>query len=104
MASDFYLEPLYTADGLPDFDDLKKMLSYLEKLNRDGHILSMLPTGTDLLAALGRMSGEAVVEYLRRDHIPSRIGGLLVETDIHIQGTLIAKTERKAPAPKPVEE
>ncbi len=92
----FYLEPLYTEDDIPDFRDLKNMLTYLEKLNREGHILSMLPTGGNLIAELEKMSGESTVEYKRRDPLKTRIGGLLVETDIHIQGALVATS---APAP-----
>ena len=103
----FYLEPLYTADGIPDFADLKKMLGYIEKLNRDGHVLSMLPTSGDLLSDLEKMSRNTTVEYVRRQPFTSRFGGLLVETDVTIQGALVAvtETEPKAKAePKPESE
>ena len=101
----FYLEPLYTADGIPDFADLKKMLGYIEKLNRDGHVLSMLPTSADLLSDLDKMSRNTTVEYVRREPITSRFGGLLVETDVTIQGALVAVTEAEPEAePKPESE
>ena len=94
----FYLEPLYTADGIPDFSDLKKMLGYIQKLNRDGHVLSARPTSRDLLSDLEKMSRDTTVEYVRSEPLASRFGGLLVETDIELQGILVGKTE-SAPAP-----
>ena len=101
----FYLEPLYTADGIPDFSDLKKMLGYIEKLNRDGHILSILPTSGDLLSDLEKMSRNTTVEYVRREPLTSRFGGLLVETDVTIQGALVAVTEAEPEIePKPESE
>lgn len=88
----FYLEPLYTEDGLPDFRDLKKMLDYVKALHKDGHVLSVLPTGDDLLASLETMSRNTTVEFIGDKPIVSHIGGLLVEADTELQGALIAVT------------
>jgi len=87
----YYLEPLYDEKGLPVFEDLKKMYRYVEKLCADGLILSIRPTGEDLLADLDAMSRDITVEYVRDDAIASHFGGLLVETTTPIQGTLIAE-------------
>lgn len=88
----FYLEPLYSEDGLPDFADLKKLMTYLEKLARDHHVLSAFPTDGDLMASLKKMSRDTTVEYVRKAPLTSRIGGLLVESDVNIQGVLVATT------------
>lgn len=90
----FYLEPLYTSDGIPDFDDLKKMYGYLGKLIADGRILAIRPTGEALLTDLEEMSRDVVVEYVPDSPVPSHIGGFLVETKDDIEGILIAKTEK----------
>ena len=74
------------------------MLAYIEKLNRDGHILSMTPTSDHLMADLKKMSRTVTVEYIQNDPLSSRFGGLLVETDISIQGTAVAKTEAFLPS------
>lgn len=89
----FYLEPLYTSDGIPDFDDLKKMYDYIGVLLADGKVLSIRPTGENLLADLEEMSKDAVVEYVPDTPVSSHIGGFLIETASEIQGVLIAKTE-----------
>lgn len=88
----YYLEPLYDENGLPVFDDLKKMYGYIEKLYTDGLILSIRPTSEDLLADLDAMSRDATVEYVREDSVTSHFGGFLVETASRIQGTLVAQT------------
>lgn len=89
----FYLDPLYTADGIPDFADLKKLYGYVGALIADGKVLSVRPTGEDLLADLEEMSRDVVVEYVPNTPISSHIGGFLVETQDDIEGILIAKTE-----------
>lgn len=88
----FYLEPIYLENGLPDFEDLKKMHGYIGKLINDGIILSIRPTGEDLIATLDKMSEDTCVEYLRRDELKSHVGGFIVETTQKIQGAFIAKT------------
>lgn len=93
----YYLEPLRTADGLPDLDDLKKMYGYIEKLIADGKVLSIRPTGDNHLAALKAMSRDLSVEYLLDTPITSHVGGFLIETDQPTQGLKIAKTESEAP-------
>lgn len=86
----YYLEPLYTEDGIPDFADLKKMLDYVDKLNRDGHVLSAAPTSNDLAASLDSMSGDVRVTPVFDDNVRSRFGGILVESDIVLQGAVVA--------------
>ena len=90
----FYLEPLYDENGLPDFEDLKKMLDYVERLNRDGHVLSALPTNDNLIASLEMLSRNTTVNFVCREEIASRVGGLLIESDINLHGTLIAQTNQ----------
>lgn len=89
----FYLDPLYTSDGIPDFADLKKLYGYIGALIADGKVLSIRPTGESLLTDLEEMSRDIVVEYIPDAPVPSHIGGFLVETNDNIEGILIAKTE-----------
>ena len=92
----FYLEPIYLENGLPDFEDMKKMHRYIGKLINDGIILSIRPTGEDLIATLDKMSEDTCVEYLRRDELKAHVGGFIVETTQKIQGAYIAKTSTEA--------
>lgn len=89
----YYLEPRYTADGIPDLHDLKKLFSYVSHLIADGKALSVRPVSTDLAADLAGMGKAVAIEPLSSETVPSRIGGFLVETETTIQGVLIAKTE-----------
>ena len=93
-SSIYYLEPLYTDDGIPDFADLKKMYAYISALIADGKVLSIRPTGEDLLSDLSDMSGDKTVEYLAESPVPSHFGGFLVEINEAIQGILVGKTEK----------
>ena len=97
-SSIYYLEPLYTDDGIPDFADLKKMYAYISALMADGKVLSIRPTGEDLLADLSDMSGEKTVEYLAGSPLSPHFGGFLVETNDAIQGVLVGKTEKNEAA------
>ena len=92
----FYLEPVYNENRLPDFDDLKKMHSYIGRLMNDGTVLSIRPTGEDLIATLDKMSQDTCVEYLGREDIKSHVGGFIVQTTQKIEGELIAKTVSKS--------
>ncbi len=97
----YYLAPGICDDGTIDFDQLRQILTYLTGLRRDGHILAMRPTEGKLFEELSAMSRETSVEYVRRETIASAPGGLLVETDLRISGTLVAKTfARKEPLPE----
>ena len=88
----YYLEPLYDENGLPVFEDLKKMYGYIEKLYTNSLILSIRPTSKDLLADLDAMSRDVTVDYVREDSVTSHFGGFLIETTARIQGTLVAQT------------
>ena len=92
----FYLEPIYLENRLPDFEDLKRMHGYIGKLINDGIIISIRPTGEDLIATLDKMSEDTCVEYLRRDELKAHVGGFIVETTQKIQGAFIAKTAPEA--------
>ena len=89
----FYLEPLYHKNGLPDFDDLKKMYAYVEALIKDDKILAIRPTGNDLLSDLNKMCANITVEFLADLEMTPRFGGFLVETNEDIEGILVAKSE-----------
>lgn len=93
----YYLEPLFDENGLPDFDDLKKMHGYISSLINDKIVLSACPTRSNLIATLDKMSEDTCVEYVRRDNIISRVGGFIVETTQKIQGTYIARTTGQIP-------
>lgn len=88
----YYLEPRFLDNGLPDFDDLKKMHRYISSLIKDNILLSAYPTGNDLITALDRMSKDTCVEYVRRDELPARVGGFIIEATQRIQGAYIART------------
>ena len=94
----YYLEPLFCDDGLPDFDDLKKMHKYISALINDGIVLSAYPTGKNLIATLDKMSEDTYIEYVRRDQLPVRVGGFIVEATRKIQGTFIARTLPSKPS------
>ncbi len=93
----FLLEPTYTADGLPDFEDMKKMFSYVGKLRQDGILLSARAVTGDVISALEAMDREELVEYLRHEPITAKPGSILVEARENIQGKQVAVTCRPAP-------
>lgn len=90
----YYLEPLYTKEGLPDFADLKKLYGYVGALIKDGKVLSIRPTGEDLISDLSAMCRNVTVEYLADAALSSHFGGFLIETAEEIQGVLVGKTEK----------
>ena len=90
----YYLEPLFTEDGLPDFADLKKMYAYVGALIKDKKALAIHPTSEDLLSDLSAMSRDVTAEYLAESPISSKFGGFLIETNEEIEGILVAKIEK----------
>ena len=88
----YYLEPLYTKDGIPDFADLKQLFFYVMHLIADGKAYAVRPTKTDLSAELKTMGTEISITPVG-NATTVRIGGFLIETDHPIQGILVGKTE-----------
>ncbi len=93
----YYLEPPYGDAGLPDFAAFRKFHSYLYELHKDGIILSARAASGDLLKTLGKMSLHTEIEYVRSERINAKLGGIVVETKMNIDGLLIARTEAKEP-------
>ncbi len=89
----YYLEPQYGEGGLPDFEAFRKFHSYLYELHKDGIILSARAASGDLLKTLGKMSLHTEIEYVRGERINAKLGGIVVETKMNIDGLLIARTE-----------
>lgn len=93
----YLLEPAYDQNGNPDFEDIKKMLEYVGKLQRDDKILSARAVSGDVLPTLAAMSESSLVEYLPDGPRTAYPGSILVETKAEIRGTLLAKTCVPAP-------
>ncbi len=93
----FYLEPAYKDGGMPDFESFRKLHTYLYELHKDGIILSARAASGDLLKTLGKMSLGTEIEYVRSERINAKLGGIVVETKMPIDGLLIARTEAKEP-------
>lgn len=89
----YYLEPRYEENGLPDLEDLKRMYAYVEALMADGKVRAARPVFEKLLTSLDEMSREKTIEYLLDIELPVRVGGILIETEYPIEGTLVARTE-----------
>ncbi len=93
----YYLEPQYAEGGMPDFNAFRKFHAYLYELHKDGIILSARAASGDLLKTLGKMSLHSEIEYVRGERISAKLGGIVVETKMNIDGLLIARTEAKEP-------
>ncbi len=89
----YYLEPLYNEDGMPDFDDMRKMHSYVRNILKDGTVLSILPTTDDFEASFKKIKGRASCETVAAP--TSHFGGFIVESTKKIDGILVAHTEKK---------
>ena len=88
----YLLECAYHADGNPDFENLKKMFSYVEYLNQGNMVLSAKAVCGNVVPALESMSKNSFTEYLLSKPYVAKAGSILIETTHQIQGILIAKT------------
>lgn len=96
----YLLSPRYNAEGLPDFEDMRRMWRYLHTLCREGNISSAFAVGHDgALPALRAVSA-------RCDFIPlpdldasvfekTAAGGFIVETPCNIEGIFIGHSAEK---------
>lgn len=84
----YYLEPIYEKNGLPNFDNLRQMHSYIRSLVAGGTVLSILPTTDNIGNVLSKMN-ENVNVNLKDDLPVSRYGGFIIESVENIQGTVI---------------
>ena len=88
----YYLEPLYQQNGLPDFDDIRKLHGFVKALVNKGAALSILPTTDDIDAVLEQMSGNVKPVRVHLGKVTSRVGGFIVESKEDLPGILLAKT------------
>lgn len=96
----YLLAPRLRPDGLPDFEDLRRLWKYVAALCREGLALSALATGSGGAAgALRRGRGGTVLELaegvgdgLLRSPAP---GGFIIQTGARIRGVLLGRTREK---------
>lgn len=95
----YILTPLIASDGMPDFEDLRRLWSYVNALCRDGTVLSAFAIGSDgAAAAIDAMCNSAVV-FSKSADCPDVLlgkpapGGIVIETNVRIQGALAGITE-----------
>ena len=88
----YYLEPLYQQNGLPDFDDIRKLHGFIKNLVSKGNVLSIRPTTDDIDGVLEQMSGSVKPIRVHLGRLTSRVGGFIVESKDDLPGILVAKT------------
>lgn len=87
----YYLEPMYKENGLPDFENLKQMHTYIKSLIARGAVTSIHPTTDDINKTLSKMS-DTITPVLITEQTPtSRYGGFVIESSENIQGQLIGR-------------
>lgn len=97
----YLLLPRYNAEGLPDFEDMRRMWRYLRILCAEGKVSSAFATGHDgAEAALKVISGN--LDFVPSPNLDPSIlkkcaaGGFIVETLCPIEGVLIGHSAEKA--------
>ena len=96
----YLLTPRYNAEGLPDFEDMRRMWRYLRTLCREGSICSAFATGHDG-AAPALKAITARCGFAPHDGIDPSIlnknaaGGFVVETPCDIEGIFIGYSTEK---------
>ena len=88
----YLLKPLIGENGLPDFEDYRKLLQYVHRLCQDGIVRSAIAVDAGgILTALHTMAHSGY-GLLSTSALPSAICGFLIETSEIIQGTLLGVT------------
>lgn len=97
----YLLTPRYNAEGLPDFEDMRRMWRYLRTLIREDSVSSAFATGHDgAEAALRAISSRC--DFVPDPNLDPNLlkkcaaGGFIVETPIAIEGVFIGKTVAKS--------
>ena len=88
----YYLEPQYSENRLPDFENLKQMHMYIKSLIARGVVLSIHPTTDDIDKTLAKMSDTVKPELISEQMPSSRYGGFIIESIENVQGQLIGRT------------
>lgn len=93
------LSPHMCEDGLPDFEDLRRLWSYAESLIRDGRVLSAFAVGPlGVAASVADAAGDAVLEHINNDALNSSDftspapGAIIVETANPTDGLFLGIT------------
>jgi len=96
----YLLTPRYNAEGLPDFENMRRMWRYLRTLTREDSVSSAFATGHDgAEAALKAISSR--FDFVPEPNLDPALlkkcaaGGFIVETPFAIEGILIGKTAAK---------
>ena len=96
----YLLLPRYNAEGLPDFEDMRKMWRYLRTLCSENNVSSAFATGHDG-AATALKAISARCDFIPNPELDPTIlekcaaGGFIVETPFAIEGIFIGKTVAK---------
>lgn len=91
----YLLSPATKPDGLPDFEDLRRIWRYVANVSRAGLVSSAAAIGADGAAGTIRaMSGDIVLEQaenldLQQKPMP---GGIIIESDALLEGVCLGKT------------
>ncbi len=95
----YLLAPAYGPDGLPDFEDLRRMWRYVASLCRDGRVASAYALGSlGAAETLRKMTG-GDIDFIASNDISDNIlrapapGGIIIESGSQIEGVLIGRTE-----------
>jgi len=98
----YMLKPQYTADGVVNFDDLRKLFDYIYSLAKDGKILTCRSIGFGgafdevFKAAIGNKLGVDFTVANVKSLFTNCYGGFIVESDCEINGEVIAYTTDKS--------
>jgi hypothetical protein len=82
----YLLSPTYSSDGLPDFEDLRRMWRYVASLCRDGRVASAFALGSLGAAETLRTMTGGDIGFSAADNISDKIlrspapGGIIVES------------------------
>jgi phosphoribosylformylglycinamidine synthase len=96
----YLLAPAYSPDGLPNFEDLRRMWRYVSSLCRDGRVASAFAVGSGGAAETIRTMSGGDIDFLPAGNISDDVlyspapGGIIVESGSQIEGVLIGHTAR----------
>ncbi len=90
----YLLSPRYSENGLPEFKDVRLLLSYIEELSSDGKILSARAIGkAGALESIKLMNSDSAALKNIRECEKSERGSFIIETNFEISGFFLGFTE-----------
>lgn len=90
----YLLSPRYSASGLPEFKDVRLLLSYIEELSADEKIISARALGkAGALESIKLMNSDSAVLKNIRECEKAARGSFIIETNFEISGFFLGFTE-----------